>query len=175
MDIGVGWTDDRVEILKKLWSDGLSASAIARQLGGVTRNAVISKVHRLNLAGRPRGHVPSNATPMRVNRETAPRRTRPKPAAGVIALSAPGNLADIKPGEAAVRTWLSSSLPGKHQCKWPIGDPARPGFTFCDRVAIIDSEGSERPYCEHHCAMAYQEPKRRNSPKEFARGLRRYL
>ena len=48
----MGWTDERVENLKKLWQDGLSASQIAKQLGGVTRNAVIGKVHRLGLSGR---------------------------------------------------------------------------------------------------------------------------
>ena len=48
----MAWTDDRVEILKKLWAEGLSASQIARELGDVTRNAVIGKVHRLGLAGR---------------------------------------------------------------------------------------------------------------------------
>jgi GcrA cell cycle regulator len=48
----MGWTEERVELLKKLWADGLSASQIAAQLGGVTRNAVIGKVHRLSLSGR---------------------------------------------------------------------------------------------------------------------------
>src|SRR5260221_13188224 len=46
------WSEDRVEQLKTLWTEGLSASQIARALGGVTRNAVIGKVHRLGLAGR---------------------------------------------------------------------------------------------------------------------------
>ena len=48
----MSWTDERVEQLKKLWADGLSASQIAAQIGGVTRNAVIGKVHRLKLSGR---------------------------------------------------------------------------------------------------------------------------
>src|SRR5208282_5540354 len=48
----MSWTDERVELLKKLWSDGLSASQISANLGEVTRNAVIGKVHRLGLAGR---------------------------------------------------------------------------------------------------------------------------
>ena len=48
----MGWTDERVELLKRLWLDGLSASQIAKQLGGVTRNAVIGKVHRLGLVPR---------------------------------------------------------------------------------------------------------------------------
>ena len=51
----MGWTDERVELLKKLWQDGLSASQIAKQLGGVTRNAVIGKVHRLGLSNRVGG------------------------------------------------------------------------------------------------------------------------
>src|SRR3954466_12453637 len=48
----MNWSEDRVEQLKTLWTEGLSASQIARALGGVTRNAVIGKVHRLGLAGR---------------------------------------------------------------------------------------------------------------------------
>ena len=48
----MNWTDERVETLKKLWADGLSASQIAAELGGITRNAVIGKVHRLGLSGR---------------------------------------------------------------------------------------------------------------------------
>ena len=52
IDAGATWTDERVELLKKLWTDGLSASQIAAELGNVTRNAVIGKVHRLGLSGR---------------------------------------------------------------------------------------------------------------------------
>ena len=48
----MAWNDERVELLKKLWAEGLSASQIAGRLGGVTRNAVIGKVHRLGLSGR---------------------------------------------------------------------------------------------------------------------------
>ena len=63
----MSWTDERVELLKKLWGEGLSATQIARRMGGVTRNAVIGKVHRLGLSGR--------ATPTR-NARLRPRRTR---------------------------------------------------------------------------------------------------
>ncbi|MEP2028503.1 MAG: GcrA family cell cycle regulator [Paracoccaceae bacterium] len=48
----MSWTDDRVEMLKKMWGEGQSASQIAKELGGVTRNAVIGKVHRLGLSNR---------------------------------------------------------------------------------------------------------------------------
>ena len=57
----MNWTDDRVEQLKKLWESGLSASQIAAELGNITRNAVIGKVHRLGLSGRAKS--PSSAAP----------------------------------------------------------------------------------------------------------------
>src|SRR5918999_5304444 len=57
----MNWTDERVELLKKLWADGLSASQIAAELGGITRNAVIGKVHRLGLSGR--AQAPSSSVP----------------------------------------------------------------------------------------------------------------
>ena len=66
----MSWTDERVNVLKKLWAEGHSASQIAKQLGGVTRNAVIGKVHRLGLSGR--------ATPSRPVKRP-PRLARPKP------------------------------------------------------------------------------------------------
>ena len=66
----MSWTEERVEVLKKLWAEGHSASQIAKQLGGVTRNAVIGKVHRLGLSGR--------ATPSRPVKRP-PRLARPKP------------------------------------------------------------------------------------------------
>src|SRR5246127_3490779 len=62
------WTDERVENLKKLWGEGLSASQIAAELGGITRNAVIGKVHRLGLSGRAKR--PTSAPPR-------PRKPRP--------------------------------------------------------------------------------------------------
>src|SRR5258705_3954569 len=79
-----GWSEDRVTILQSLWLDGFSASQIAKQLGGVTRNAVIGKVHRLGLSGR--------ATPSKPARTTfkAPRPARPVTAAP----SAPRRLAE---------------------------------------------------------------------------------
>ncbi|MGL4496538.1 MAG: GcrA family cell cycle regulator [Beijerinckiaceae bacterium] len=61
----MSWTDERIDLLKKLWTDGLSASQIAAELGMVTRNAVIGKVHRLGLAGRAKAPAVSAARPPR--------------------------------------------------------------------------------------------------------------
>ena len=157
----MSWTDERVEQLKQLWSDGLSASQIARQLGGVTRNAVIGKVHRLGLAGR--------ATPARTERPrvAVQRRTvRPRPAPVVqqpIVEKAP--LIDEHGRKTTVLTI------NDRMCKWPIGDPSSDDFTFCGRRA------SEGPYCVEHARVAYQpaQAKKRSGANELARSLRRYI
>ena len=92
----MGWTEDRVSVLKKLWLEGLSASQIAKQLGGVTRNAVIGKVHRLGLSGR--------ATPSKPARTVfkAPRPARPVTSAP----SAPPSPMDTVPTRDAARLLL---------------------------------------------------------------------
>ena len=74
------WTDERVELLKKLWADGLSASQVAKQLGGVTRNAVIGKVHRLGLSNRAgAAPAPAAAAPAAAPKPEAKPKPAPKP------------------------------------------------------------------------------------------------
>src|SRR6218665_1072362 len=72
---GMNWTDERVEKLKRLWAEGLSASQIAAQLGGVSRNAVIGKVHRLSLPGRAKagGGTSAASRPAAKRQTSAPR------------------------------------------------------------------------------------------------------
>ena len=77
----MSWTDDRVEILKKMWGEGQSASQIAKELGGVTRNAVIGKVHRLGLSNRTTtgaAAAPVAAAPVAPKAEAKPK-PAPKP------------------------------------------------------------------------------------------------
>lgn len=170
----MGWTDERVETLKKLWQDGLSASQIAKQLGGVTRNAVIGKVHRLGLSGRaapskparpvfkaPRPQRPA-AQPAAPRRIAEPMAVAPQSAAPA---PAPVRYIDEAPGSATVLTL------GAHMCKWPIGDPSSDGFTFCGR------RQSDGPYCGEHARVAYQpaQTKKRSGASELARSLRRYI
>ena len=161
----MGWTEERVSLLKKLWLEGLSASQIAKQLGGVTRNAVIGKVHRLGLSGR--------AAPSQPQRPVyrAPRAPRPAVAAGAPrraephAPAVPVVYVREEPGSATVLTL------GAHMCKWPIGDPSSDGFTFCGRRI---GEGS---YCQEHARVAYQPQQKgkRSTAAELARSLRRYI
>jgi len=165
-----GWTEDRVGALKKLWLEGQSASQIAKQLGGgVTRNAVIGKVHRLGLSGRAAPSQPARppSPPARprpaqpTQAPSAPRRieaVQPRPAA---APSVPAPMPDL-PGTATVMTL------GAHMCKWPIGDPSSTEFSFCGRRA------SEGVYCVEHARVAYQ-PQVKRGATDLARSLRRYI
>jgi GcrA cell cycle regulator len=169
----MGWTDERVETLKTLWLDGLSASQIAKQLGGVTRNAVIGKVHRLGLSGRatPSQPMPAAFKPNRPARTvsatpSAPRRPAPAPQDSRPRLEARLPERFEQPGGATVLTL------GRHMCKWPIGDPSTAEFTFCGRRAA-----DERPYCAEHAKLAYapQQVRRKTSATDLARSLRRYI
>lgn len=139
----MAWTEDRVDLLKKLWTDGLSASQIARQLGDVTRNAVIGKVHRLGLSGR--------GSPARSERPRAV--TVPKPQAKPVFIKpVPAqNPVVLENGEFATVATLKDNM-----CKWPIGDPAAPGFRFCGHPTTPGT-----PYCEAHARLAYQPVERR--------------
>jgi GcrA cell cycle regulator len=174
-----GWTEDRVGALKKLWLEGQSASQIAKQLGGgVTRNAVIGKVHRLGLSGRATPSQPARTTTFRPARTrttppaqpSAPRRLEAgrteaaQPAAPRPAVAAPSLPAVAEmPGTATVMTL------GAHMCKWPIGDPSSSEFSFCGRRA------SEGVYCQEHARVAYQPQMKRGGKDELARSLRRYI
>lgn len=73
----MSWTDERVETLKKMWAEGQSASQIAKELGGVTRNAVIGKVHRLGLSNRAVGDEPAAEAPAVPRPEAAAPSSRP--------------------------------------------------------------------------------------------------
>ncbi len=173
----MSWTDERVETLRTLWLDGLSASQIAKQLGGVTRNAVIGKVHRLGLSGRatpsqpsPVAFKPPRARPAAPAATAAPRRhampEAPQRPLAEARLPTPPPERIETPGAATVLTL------GRHMCKWPIGDPSSTEFTFCGRRAA-----DERPYCVEHARLAYQpqQTKKKSSANELARSLRRYI
>ncbi|WP_417685167.1 GcrA family cell cycle regulator [Roseibium sp.] len=160
----MSWTNERVELLKKLWTEGHSASQIANELGGVTRNAVIGKVHRLGLSGRAKAPAPA-AKPRRSRSSTSSSSSTPRAAAqpqsqGATALkmeAAPAPVAQIKPQAEPVAELVPMSERAtilsltERTCKWPIGDPGSEDFYFCGR-----NSDPGVPYCAHHCKIAYQ-------------------
>ena len=160
----MSWTDERVELLKKLWADGLSASQIAGELGGITRNAVIGKVHRLGLSGRAKS--PSSSAPrvrkprshmMRVSRTSMRGNTALALAFEMEPEPEPELIENIIPiGQR--RTLLELN---EDTCRWPIGDPASAEFFFCGGKPLTGL-----PYCSYHSRVAYQPATdRRNRPK----------
>ncbi len=144
----MSWTEERVTILKKLWGEGRTAAEIAKELGGVTRNAVIGKAHRLKLSSRVspiqqnnKKSVKTMETKKVVAKQQAPIRvvTRSKSKVTIDAdaiMSGNGySLADLK----------------EKMCRWPIGDPRDDNFKFCGCRSVPGI-----PYCKDHAQVAYQ-------------------
>jgi GcrA cell cycle regulator len=150
----MSWTDERVELLKKLWSDGLSASRIAAQLGGITRNAVIGKVHRLRLSGRGRSasaaasrKASSSAHIVRIPRASIRGNTALAQVYDYDTDVTPELIENIIPiGQRCSLMELTEQA-----CHWPIGDPGTSDFIFCGGNAVAGL-----PYCAYHCRIAYR-------------------
>lgn len=139
------WTDDRVETLARLWKAGLSASQIARSLGGVTRNAVIGKVHRLGLSGRSAPNMPG-ARRAEPRRERRGRIAKPKAAA-----PPPTPRAAAMPEQECTETGSATIVSvGRRQCRWPLGEPLADAFRLCGRPVARGA------YCAGHGALAYR-------------------
>lgn len=175
----MSWTDERVDVLKKMWGEGQSASVIAKELGGVTRNAVIGKVHRLGLSNRV---TSTTAKPAAKDKAKAGMKAKPAvPAAPPKPILAPETVRITPP---AVRKIIPAGQPLPPQpsaneispealakvsevektakrislleltektCKWPVGDPATDDFWFCG-LAVKTG----KPYCEAHVGVAFQ-------------------
>ena len=171
----MSWTDERVELLRQLWLDGKSASQISAQLGhGLTRNAVIGKVHQ---AGPRRARQVSRAGSLDAApcRSFAPvARVAPRPAqssAPVAAAVRPvirGNTAlavapEPEPVLEARPVFLDEDVVvpmslrvtivdlKEAMCRWPLGDPSSSDFRYCGSPVAGGS-----PYCTHHGKLAYQ-------------------
>ncbi len=159
----MSWNDERVELLKKLWAEGLSASQIAGRIGSVTRNAVIGKVHRLGLSGRAtttrmKSHRPRTRTVVAAKRPAA----KPRFAnVGNTALRALYQEAEpyVAPVEELVIPMAerrSIQTLEECSCRWPIGDPQEADFHFCGKTKVAGL-----PYCEFHARRAFQPPQSR--------------
>lgn len=138
------WTFERVQMLRTLWAQGLSASQIARRLaGGVTRNAIIGKVHRLGLSGRAKPPPGVTRPPTQVVK-----RRRRAPAEPSLAVVTPAAL-PMGAEEHGLATMLTV---GPRACRWPFGDPLASGFSLCGRPCCRGA------YCAPHGARAYRRP-----------------
>ncbi len=147
------WNEDTIERLRALWAEGHSTAEIGRRMG-VSKNAVVGKAHRLNLASRP--------SPIRRDGERSPRKRLPRRVSGptLPALSAtlapmlpePPRVAIVRQAMPPVLRAVPAPRPGARvtPCCWPIGEPGTRSFRFCDVDAIAG-----KPYCDDHSALAY--------------------
>ena len=165
----MGWTEQQIQTLKKMWGNGHSASDIAKYLGGgVTRNAVIGKAHRLKLSASAAAARTTLEPPSKVNGVvvTSIKKISKKgasPRAMLRTMQPVQTIADTAP-RPLVREPLPRSIDmikrsegipvtkaGERHCRWPIGDPRSPDFRFCGCETV---EGL--PYCTDHARIAYQ-------------------
>jgi len=174
----MSWTDEKVEQLKLHWMEGKTASQIASLLGhGVSRNAVIGKVHRLGLAGRAKSPNSGGARPRRTaqspnaHRAAAPRMSQaaPRLTRGATALAiAPEALSETDP-QVCESVVVPMSLRvtivelKEAMCRWPLGDPATSEFRYCGSLA------ASGPYCAYHGGLAYQPAQERRRERDRVR------
>ena len=190
------WTPARIGVLQELWGSGLSAKEIAARLGGgITRNAVIGKAHRLGLSSRPSpikrvdgktaGHAGGAVMKTRLSAPKAMGLRRDVMVGSGAYRSADAARSDMRNDrneDSEARRMRSSADVGNYsprlfknsqpavqaqaqQCRWPVGDPLKAGFHFCDSMSIPGL-----PYCYDHACMAYQGSKKKvpAAPREDA-------
>jgi GcrA cell cycle regulator len=174
----MSWTDERIETLAKLWLGGLSASRIAAELGaGISRNAVIGKVHRLGLAGRAKAATPATpATPRVRTKPAAQRQATPRSSAPAVRGNTALQVAEEMVVHVAPRPMEHVIVPlcepvslvdlREAMCRWPIGDPQQPDFRFCGAKSPTGAS-----YCEGHRRMAYQPVQDRRRDRDRERRL----
>ena len=140
----MSWNEEKVNKLKELWGKGKTASQIAEIIGGLSRNAVIGKAHRLNLSAKIKTRAATSNqsfdNSLKENNEIQQRRGRKSKFKSLIIEK------DFEPENPKQLEELDES-----SCKWPIGHPDEKSFYFCGRSSLKDFS-----YCKLHLLYAYQ-------------------
>ena len=139
----MSWTDEKVTKLKELWGKGNTASQIAEIIGGISRNAVIGKAHRLNLSAKIKTRTATSSKNFDISKEEnnfKSKRGRKSKFQSLIIEK------DFEPENPKQLEELDENT-----CKWPIGHPDEKNFYFCGRSSLKDFS-----YCKLHLLYAYQ-------------------
>ena len=139
----MSWTEEKVAKLKELWGKGNTASQIAEIIGGISRNAVIGKAHRLNLSAKIKTRTATsnqNFENSLDEKNTKSKRVRRSKFKSLIIEK------DFEPENPKQLEELD-----ENSCKWPIGHPDEKSFYFCGRSSLKDFS-----YCKLHLIYAYQ-------------------
>ena len=146
----MSWNEEKVEKLKELWGKGSTASQIAEIIGGISRNAVIGKAHRLNLSSKIKTRNASSSQNFDNGSEenSSKKKGRKSKFQSLIIEK------DFEPENPKKLEELDES-----SCKWPIGHPEEQSFYFCGRSSLKDFS-----YCKLHLLYAYQPKGRKEEP-----------
>ena len=147
----MSWNEEKVQKLKELWGKGSTASQIAEIIGGISRNAVIGKAHRLNLSSKIKTRNASSSQNFdNASEESSSkqRRVRKSKFQSLIIEK------DFEPENPKKLEELDES-----SCKWPVGHPEEESFYFCGRSSLKDFS-----YCKLHLLYAYQPKGRKEEP-----------
>ena len=139
----MSWTEEKVSKLKELWGKGNTASQIAEIIGGISRNAVIGKAHRLNLSAKIKTRTATSNREFETSiedRKIKSKRGRRNKFKSLIIEK------DFEPENPKQLEELD-----ENSCKWPIGHPNEKSFYFCGRSSLKDFS-----YCKLHLLYAYQ-------------------
>ena len=147
----MSWNEQKVEKLKELWGKGSTASQIAEIIGGISRNAVIGKAHRLNLSSKIKTRNASSSQNFNNNLEESNSKRRQEKKSKFKSLLIEK---DFEPENPKKLEELDEG-----SCKWPVGHPEEKLFYFCGRSSLKDFS-----YCKLHLLYAYQPKGRREEP-----------
>ena len=139
----MSWTDEKVAKLKELWGKGNTASQIAEIIGGISRNAVIGKAHRLNLSAKIKTRTAPSKQNFENSLEDKNNKSKKSPRIKFRSLIIEK---DFEPENPKQLEELD-----ENSCKWPIGHPDEKSFYFCGRTSLKDFS-----YCKLHLLYAYQ-------------------
>lgn len=143
----MAWTDEMVDKLRQMWTEGKTATEIAKELG-VTKNSIVGKVHRLCLTARP--------SPIKSKEEEPVEKAEEVKKETSVEIEENAELAaePVKPEKTEKKRKNSTHVKlvelDSHTCRWPLGDPRDEDFCFCGRKVRMG-----QTYCEEHANMAY--------------------